>query len=106
MRSVQTRGAVRSAQRGGSARFTRFGTYIAMWTAGPGFGGERAFRPAAAPEQLRAAAERRLGNVHPSMPRGLSRTGTTMVQVTHNPECAARGNRRFELFDGWLKAAV
>lgn len=33
----------------------------------------------------------------------LNRAGTTIVQVTHNPEYAARGNRRCELFDGWLK---
>ncbi len=36
----------------------------------------------------------------------LNRAGTTIVQVTHNPDYAARGNRRFELFDGWLKAAA
>lgn len=36
----------------------------------------------------------------------LNRGGTTIVQVTHNPDYAARGNRRFELFDGWLKATV
>lgn len=33
----------------------------------------------------------------------LNRDGATIVQVTHNPEYAARGNRRCELFDGWLK---
>ncbi|HBK56672.1 MAG TPA: phosphonate ABC transporter ATP-binding protein [Xanthomonadales bacterium] len=33
----------------------------------------------------------------------LNRAGTTIVQVTHNPEYAARGNRRCELFDGWLR---
>ncbi len=36
----------------------------------------------------------------------LNRAGTTIVQVTHNPDYAARGNRRFELFDGWLKTAA
>lgn len=35
----------------------------------------------------------------------LNREGTTIVQVTHNPDYAARGNRRCELFDGWLKEA-
>ena len=35
----------------------------------------------------------------------LNREGSTIVQVTHNPEYAARGNRRYELFDGWLKPA-
>lgn len=33
----------------------------------------------------------------------LNREGATIVQVTHNPDYAARGNRRCELFDGWLK---
>lgn len=36
----------------------------------------------------------------------LNRAGTTIIQVTHNPDYAARGNRRFELFDGWLKAVA
>jgi putative ABC transport system ATP-binding protein len=35
----------------------------------------------------------------------LNRAGTSIIQVTHNPDYAARGNRRFELFDGWLKPA-
>lgn len=35
----------------------------------------------------------------------LNREGTTLVQVTHNPEYAARGNRQVELFDGWMKVA-
>jgi ABC-type lipoprotein export system ATPase subunit len=35
----------------------------------------------------------------------LNREGTTLVQVTHNPDYAARGGRQVELFDGWLKAA-
>jgi ABC-type lipoprotein export system ATPase subunit len=33
----------------------------------------------------------------------LNREGTTIVQVTHNPDYAARGSRQVELFDGWLK---
>ncbi len=33
----------------------------------------------------------------------LNAEGTTIIQVTHNPECAAMGSRRVELFDGWLK---
>lgn len=33
----------------------------------------------------------------------LNRAGTTLVQVTHNPAYAARGNRQCELFDGWMK---
>ncbi|MCU0756003.1 MAG: ABC transporter ATP-binding protein [Xanthomonadales bacterium] len=33
----------------------------------------------------------------------LNRDGTTIVQVTHNPEYAARGRRRVELRDGWLE---
>lgn len=33
----------------------------------------------------------------------LNREGTTIVQVTHNPEYAARGRRRVELRDGWLE---
>lgn len=36
----------------------------------------------------------------------LNREGTTIVQVTHNPDYAARGSRRYELFDGWLKEAA
>ena len=36
----------------------------------------------------------------------LNREGTTIVQVTHNPDYAARGSHRYELFDGWLKEAV
>jgi len=31
--------------------------------------------------------------------------GTTIVQVTHNPEYAGMGSRRVSLFDGWLKEA-
>lgn len=33
----------------------------------------------------------------------LNREGTTIVQVTHNAEYAARAGRKVELFDGWLK---
>lgn len=33
----------------------------------------------------------------------LNREGTTIVQVTHNPAYAARGNRQCQLFDGWLQ---
>jgi ABC-type lipoprotein export system ATPase subunit len=33
----------------------------------------------------------------------LNRDGTTIVQVTHNPEFAACASRTVELFDGWLK---
>jgi putative ABC transport system ATP-binding protein len=33
----------------------------------------------------------------------LNASGVTIVQVTHNPEYAAMGSRRVELFDGWLK---
>lgn len=33
----------------------------------------------------------------------LNADGTTIIQVTHNPEYAAMGTRRIELFDGWLK---
>lgn len=36
----------------------------------------------------------------------LSREGTTIVQVTHNPQYAARAHRTVELFDGWLKDAA
>jgi putative ABC transport system ATP-binding protein len=36
----------------------------------------------------------------------LNRAGTTIVQVTHNPAYAARGNRQVELFDGWLRASA
>ena len=32
----------------------------------------------------------------------LNRDGITIVQVTHNPEHARRGNRIVELADGWL----
>lgn len=35
--------------------------------------------------------------------RQLHGAGATIVQVTHNPEYAAMGSRRVELFDGWLK---
>ena len=34
--------------------------------------------------------------------RELNQEGMTIVQVTHNAECAAYGNRVLELFDGWL----
>jgi ABC-type lipoprotein export system ATPase subunit len=34
----------------------------------------------------------------------LNREGTTIVQVTHNPDYAARGRRRVELRDGWLES--
>lgn len=34
--------------------------------------------------------------------RRLNRDGTTIVQVTHNEEWAAYGQRVVELFDGWL----
>jgi putative ABC transport system ATP-binding protein len=33
----------------------------------------------------------------------LNRDGTTIIQVTHNPENAAYGARRIELLDGWMK---
>lgn len=33
----------------------------------------------------------------------LNRDGATIVQVTHNPQYAARAGRTVELFDGWLK---
>jgi ABC-type lipoprotein export system ATPase subunit len=33
----------------------------------------------------------------------LNNEGTTIVQVTHNPQYAARAHRTVELFDGWLK---
>ena len=33
----------------------------------------------------------------------LNRDGMTIVQVTHNPQYAARAGRTVELFDGWLK---
>jgi putative ABC transport system ATP-binding protein len=36
----------------------------------------------------------------------LNREGTTIVQVTHNPQYAARAHRSVELFDGWLKDAA
>lgn len=35
----------------------------------------------------------------------LHRGGSTIVQVTHNPQYAARAGRTVELFDGWLKEA-
>ena len=34
--------------------------------------------------------------------RELNQEGMTIVQVTHNAECAGYGNRVLELFDGWL----
>jgi putative ABC transport system ATP-binding protein len=33
----------------------------------------------------------------------LNAEGATIIQVTHNPEYAAMGTRRVEMFDGWLK---
>jgi putative ABC transport system ATP-binding protein len=33
----------------------------------------------------------------------LNTEGATIIQVTHNPEYAAMGTRRVEMFDGWLK---
>jgi putative ABC transport system ATP-binding protein len=36
----------------------------------------------------------------------LNRDGTTIVQVTHNPQYAARAHRTVELFDGWMKDAA
>ena len=35
----------------------------------------------------------------------LNREGTTIIQVTHNPQYAARAHRTVELFDGWMKEA-
>jgi putative ABC transport system ATP-binding protein len=35
----------------------------------------------------------------------LNREGMTIVQVTHNPEYAARGHRCIELRDGWISGA-
>jgi ABC-type lipoprotein export system ATPase subunit len=35
--------------------------------------------------------------------RELNGRGTTIVQVSHSPECAAYGQRVVQLFDGWLK---
>jgi putative ABC transport system ATP-binding protein len=32
----------------------------------------------------------------------LNREGTTIMQVTHNPQYAARAHRTVELFDGWI----
>ena len=34
----------------------------------------------------------------------LNDEGTTIIQVTHNPEWAARGHRIINLFDGWITA--
>jgi putative ABC transport system ATP-binding protein len=36
--------------------------------------------------------------------RELNQRGTTILQVSHSPECAAYGHRVVQLFDGWLKA--
>ena len=36
----------------------------------------------------------------------LNKEGTTIIQVTHNPQYAARAHRTVELFDGWLKDAA
>ena len=36
----------------------------------------------------------------------LNREGTTIVQVTHNPENTAHGQRMVELHDGWLNEPV
>ena len=35
----------------------------------------------------------------------LHREGMTIVQVTHNPDNAARGQRVVELADGWMTEA-
>jgi ABC-type lipoprotein export system ATPase subunit len=35
--------------------------------------------------------------------KGLNDDGMTIIQVTHNPDYAAVGKRRVELFDGWLQ---
>jgi ABC-type lipoprotein export system ATPase subunit len=35
--------------------------------------------------------------------RELNGRGTTIVQVSHSPDCAAYGHRVIQLFDGWLK---
>jgi len=35
----------------------------------------------------------------------LNAAGTTIVQVTHNDEYAARGSRTVKLFDGWMEGA-
>jgi ABC-type lipoprotein export system ATPase subunit len=35
--------------------------------------------------------------------RDLNQRGTTIIQVTHSPECAAYGQRIVQLFDGWMK---
>ena len=44
------------------------------------------------------------GDIIMSLLEELNRQGTTIVQVTHNPQYAARAHRTAELFDGWLKA--
>ncbi len=44
------------------------------------------------------------GDIIMSLLEELNRQGTTIVQVTHNPQYAARAHRTVELFDGWLKA--
>jgi ABC-type lipoprotein export system ATPase subunit len=35
--------------------------------------------------------------------RELNSRGTTIVQVSHSPDCAACGKRIVHLFDGWLR---
>ncbi len=37
-----------------------------------------------------------------SLLRELNDEGMTIIQVTHNPECAAVARRQLSLFDGWL----
>jgi ABC-type lipoprotein export system ATPase subunit len=44
------------------------------------------------------------GKVIMDLLRELNAEGTTVVQVTHNEDNAAYGNRTLQLFDGWLSA--
>jgi len=37
--------------------------------------------------------------------KSLNEEGTTILQVTHNPECAAVASRQVRLFDGWIESA-
>jgi ABC-type lipoprotein export system ATPase subunit len=35
--------------------------------------------------------------------KGLNESGTTIIQVTHNPEWAKYGRREVRLKDGWME---
>ena len=52
---------------------------------------------------MRAAVLKSQGDMIMDLLTELNREGMSIVQVTHNPQYAARAHRTVQLFDGWLK---